>query len=98
LRTTRYNKKYDKKNTTAAAAAGMIAESADSHLIVVDPEKVRVARDKIFEIAKIKVESAYNPIKYEYIEADKMNVIDPSRDKKNKKKQVQDDDEDIDIY
>ena len=47
-----------------------------------DPEKVRIARDKIYEISKIKMESAFNPIKYEYIDAEKMTVIDLKRKKK----------------
>ena len=54
----------------------------DPSLINVDPEKVRIARDKIYEISKIKMESAFNPIKYEYIDAEKMTVIDLKRKKK----------------
>ncbi len=61
---------------------GVNAQVIGENMIVVDPEKVRAARDKIFEIAKIKVESAFNPIRYDYIQADKMNVIDPNRGKK----------------
>jgi hypothetical protein len=59
-----------------------LVAGGDPSLINVDPEKVRIARDKIYEISKIKMESAFNPIKYEYIDAEKMTVIDLKRKKK----------------
>jgi hypothetical protein len=73
LRTTRFQGKKEESIASLPNQPGFIN---------VDPEKVKIARDKIYEIAKIKVESAFNPIKYEYIEADKMTVIDLN--KKNK--------------
>ena len=79
MRTTRFQNKKEKRTL-----GGSSGPATAAHLIVVDPEKVRLARDKIFEIAKIKMETAFNPIKYDYIEADKMNVIDLTRDKKKK--------------
>jgi hypothetical protein len=73
MRTTRIQGKKEESIATLPSQPGIIN---------VDPEKVKIARDKIYEIAKIKVESAFNPIKYEYIEADKMTIIDLN--KKNK--------------
>lgn len=73
LRTTRFQAKKEESIASLQSQTGIIN---------VDPEKVKIARDKIYEIAKIKVESAFNPIKYEYINADKMTAIDLNKKKK----------------